>query len=285
MNTKLKRLIIVAETIKNTLKKGIFGMKKKMFVIGLILLIGFTAHVTVKAEVDEKQPEQTVEQIAAILEEANGYYDKRAEAGMIKQAVAAYKKILEQDAGHYEAVWRLARSLFWMANHEDDNQKALEYLTQAETITRKITEIYPKGCDGQYWYAVSMGRAAERRGIFNSLFAIGPMHETMMKIIEIDTEHGGAYHLLGVLYRKAPGWPLSLGDINKSLKYAEMALKYKPESTLVVLDYGKTLEAMGKKEEARKQYEKVQTMPGKPDRQPETAEDKEKAKAILAKMR
>jgi tetratricopeptide (TPR) repeat protein len=220
-----------------------------------------------------------------MLAEANQDYDQRGQEGMLAKAVTLYQAIRKDDPQNYEAGWRLSRALFRLANKTKDDQQALRYLAEGENIGKNLSETYPQGRDGLYWYGVCMGRAAERRGIMNSLFAVGPMHDIMEKILKLNPHDAFAHHFLGILYRKAPGWPLSLGDKNKSLEEAQAAAMSEPGSTVILLDLGRTYLDLGKKEEAKKLFQQILEMPGLPDMQPETAEDKEDAKALLENLK
>lgn len=244
-------------------------------------------------EENKQQPEKSQEEVRAVgadniavrLQTAKDFYDKRDQAGMNDQAIEEYRALLAEQPMHYEAGWQLARALYWKANQEKNRTQALTYLAEGEKITKQLTEKYPDKKNGLFWYGVSLGRAAELRGVLNSLFAVGPMHDTMKKILATKPQDPDAHHFLGVLYRKAPGWPLSLGDSKKSLHHAELAVQYNPDDVLNVLDYGRTLLAHGKREEAKTQFERVLTMPGLPDRQPETKDYKKEAEQELAKIK
>ncbi len=257
--------------------------KAGMMMVTLLMVIGGMLPVF-GAETAPVETVVTQQHVDPLLAEANSAYDQRGQEGMLTKAVETYQTILKQEPDQYEAGWRLCRALFRLANKTKDNQQALTYLAQGEALGKNLAEKYPERRDGLYWYGVCMGRAAERRGIMNSLFAIGPMHDIMEKILKLDPHDAFAHHFLGILYRKAPGWPLSLGDKNKALEHGQAAAMSEPGSTVILLDLGKTYLEMGKKEEAKKLFQQILEMPGLADMQPETEEDKEEAKILLEKM-
>jgi len=63
--------------------------------------------------------------------------------------------------------------------------------------------------------------------------------------------------VLGRIYFKAPAWPISVGDKKKSLQHLETAVRLAPENSTNHLYLAETWLAMGRKEEARTELEKV----------------------------
>ncbi len=236
---------------------------------------------TVTAE--DATPAAAALPVAKLLTQAQAWYDQRETAGTIEEAIALYKKVLAQDPNHYEALWRLARCYWWHGDHSPRNQQ-VDIYGAGELIGKRAAEANPQAVDGFYWWGVCQGRASEVRGIFNSLFAVDPIRKSMERVLELDPEHGLAHHVLGVLYRKAPGWPLSCGDGNKSLTYARQAVEYAPDNVLPYVGLAKTLIAKGEKEEAKTLLKKTLELPGPPDKQPETKKDQETARKLLEKL-
>ncbi len=146
---------------------------------------------------------------------------------------------------------------------------------------KQILIAYLKGAKNEVWII----QAAEERGILNSLFAVDGIARSMEKALAINPKDGNAQHVLGVLYRKAPGWPLSRGDMKKSLEYARAAVADKPDVVLHHLGLAETLVAMGQKEEAKMILQKCIELPGPADFQPETKLDREKARSLLATLK
>ena len=94
-----------------------------------------------------------------------------------------------------------------------------------------------------------------------------------------------AHHILSELYRKAPGWPLSFGDRDKSLKEALLAVKYGPDYTYTHLGLGKIYKEMGRIESARLEFEKVIDMQLHIDYEPEGRANKVEASTLLNELR
>lgn len=217
----------------------------------------------------------------AILEEAGRWYDQRgADQQSVSKAVALYQQRLTNHPTDFQALWRLARCYWWMGDHAEEG-KRIALFDQGKALAEKAQQAAPDKSEGYYWAGVCLGRAAEERGVMNSLFAVDGIAKSMEKAIAIDPKDGTAQHVLGVLYRKAPGWPLSRGDMKKSLAFAQQAVANRPDVVLHYIGLAETLAAMGKKAEAKDALKQALELPGPEDLQPETKRDQAKARELL----
>jgi tetratricopeptide (TPR) repeat protein len=268
--------------------------------IALLALIGFLTTAAVAETTQESTPTRpkansltatavpTIAidspEVASLLTQANDLYDQRdpnPELSQVKAAIAAYEQVLAQNPQHYEALWRLARCYWWQGDHSPKG-KEIELYDKGKLYAQRAQQTAPEKEKGYYWFGVNEGRAGEIRGIFNSLFAIEPIRQAMQKVLSLTEEKdGSAHHVLGVLYRRAPGWPLSCGDINKSLDHARQAVEFSPDEVAPRVDLAKTLIAKGQKDEARKLLLEALELTGPADLIPETKKDKIKAQTIL----
>jgi len=83
--------------------------------------------------------------------------------------------------------------------------------------------------------------------------------EGLEKLIKNDLGccNGYAVFFLGRYYFKLPSFPISIGNVNKSKQYLEIALKHNPHLITVYLALADTLYGMGKKHEALSLLEKA----------------------------
>lgn len=218
--------------------------------------------------------------VAPDLSAADAHWSARAELSEARAAVAAYRSATEQAPDAYEAWWRLARACWWLGDHVPRSE-CLAVFDQGKASAEKAVALDPKRIEGHYWLGVCLGRTGEERGILNSLFMVDPIAKSMEACLRIDPKYGRAQHVLGVLYRKAPGWPLSRGDMNKSLDYARQAVANAPELVITHIGLAETLMALGRKDEARQELKLALALPGPKDEQPETAKDKAEATRLL----
>jgi tetratricopeptide (TPR) repeat protein len=214
------------------------------------------------------------------LAAAEAHWAARAQLDEARAAVAAYQAATAASPGSYEAWWRLARACWWLGDHVPKSE-CLAVYDQGKAAADRAVALDPGRVEGHYWLGVCLGRTGEERGILNSLFMVDPIAKAMEACLAIDPKYGRAQHVLGVLYRKAPGWPLSRGDMNRSLEYARSASANASEAVITHVGLAETLIALGRKDEARQVLTKALELPGPADEQPETAKDKAEAARLL----
>ncbi|MCD6578071.1 hypothetical protein J7L48_01190 [bacterium] len=173
--------------------------------------------------------------------------------------------------------------------------KAYYYLGHNAKKKRERMSIFTKGIEradkailqndkntvALYYKAAILGKYGEAKGILKSLALVKPIKKLCNKIIEIDPNYAGAYHILGVMYRKLPGF--AGGDKDKSYEYLKKSTELEPTFSLHFLELADTLKAMKKKDEAIKYYNMVINDDFPKDRI-EEAKDKKEAKEIIDKL-
>ena len=93
---------------------------------------------------------------------------------------------------------------------------------------------------------------------------------------------GSADRALGRWYFKVPG--LFGGSNKKSEEHLRKALTYNPQSVISHIFLADTLADLGRKDEARKEYQAAIDAPPDPDWIPEDARFKEQAKQSLQRL-
>ena len=139
-----------------------------------------------------------------------------------------------------------------------------------------------KNINALYYKAAIMGKYGETKGILKSLALVKPIKKICKDIIKIDPKYAGSYHILGVMYRKLPGF--AGGDKEKSYEYLKKATELEPTFSLHFLELANTcLKMKGKKEEALKYYKIVLNGDFPKDRI-EEKKDKQEAKNKIEKI-
>jgi hypothetical protein len=106
--------------------------------------------------------------------------------------------------------------------------------------------------------------------------------ETVLKI-DRDFQQGSADRALGRWYLKVPR--LFGGSKDKSVEHLKQSLTYDPASTASHYFLAETYLEMDRENEARQEAQKVLDLPVNPEWAPEDREFKQKAKALLARLR
>ncbi len=129
-----------------------------------------------------------------------------------------------------EILWRISRATLAIGDElkadgaSDDIlfatfEEGQEYANEAIA-----TAAVPRG----YVYRASnVGRWGETKGPLNSLSKAKPMRDDFTYVIDTLSvmDDTIAWYVLGQLYYKLPGWPISFGDINTAISYTRMAIE------------------------------------------------------------
>lgn len=165
-------------------------------------------------------------------------------------------EITEQDENCGWAYGLLAEIYYWMGETADAEDK-LFYYDKGVEYGEQGVEVDEDSLEANFWLAVNYGSYGNEKGIMKSLSLISPIKDLSEKCIELDESYfyGGAWRVLGRLYHKAPGFPLSIGDNKKALEYFEKALEFGPKFYLNHLFIAELYISERKKDKAREHLE------------------------------
>lgn len=223
------------------------------------------------------------EDLQGLLKAGDEAWVKRDEAGQLGKAVELYEKALKQEPEDYTALWRLARAYEWLGKHAKQNKLAL--LEKGKSYSEHALKVNDQGWEGHYWQAALIGRIGEAKGILNSLFMVKPMKAELDRVVALNPNDAGAHYVLSLLYWKVPGRPLSIGDKQKALEEAKLAVKLEPANTQYRLGLGEAYLARKDKAAARQAFEVVLALPPTPDDPVQSGFDRQDAEAYLAKLK
>jgi tetratricopeptide (TPR) repeat protein len=222
-------------------------------------------------------------QLPEKLAEAQKAYDGRKDPASMQKAIDLWKKVLEEDPANVEAAWKLSRAAVWWGDHAAKDKKESAH-KQGMAWGELAVKAGPKNPEAIYWLAANMGSYGRAHGIMESLSMIKPMKEKCEQIFRIDPSYWRAHMLLGMLYRKAPGWPISIGDDDKAVKELEAAVKIAPSIPRALYELGLGYLEAGKEDRAKETLKKAIDAPPEPEFELESVETKEKARKKLAEL-
>jgi hypothetical protein len=132
-------------------------------------------------------------------------------------------------AAQAEVQWRLARAA---DNVGDTDYKAkaitadqaLKIFEEGESWADKAIKSNPALAEAYFWKSASMGLWGQTKGVLDSLFKAGPMHDNLKIALQYDPEYVDAFYVLGELFEKVPGWPLSFGNVEYSVSLGRKAI-------------------------------------------------------------
>ena len=211
-------------------------------------------------------------------------YEDRAQLASGLEAAAIWEQRLTRDGRDFEAGWKLARACYWLGSHvlADARRKQYERGIAAATRAAAINSRRP---EGHFWMAANMGAMAESFGLRAGLRYRGAVKRELETALALDPsyEDGAADRALGRWYLRVPGW---LGGSKKaSVEHLQRSLTYDPGSAASHFFLAETFVAMDRTEDARRELQEVLDAPFHPDWVPEVNEFKQKARALLEKLR
>ncbi|MCX8028722.1 MAG: TRAP transporter TatT component family protein [Brevinematales bacterium] len=179
-----------------------------------------------------------------------------------KKAYEHYKDLFTKNKNNYEIAWKFCAYArfygFYFLKDKKEREMVFEEAKDAGEIAVKLN---PESIEANYFLGVAYGSYAQEKGVMNSLFLAGPIVDLMTKVIKKNPSYrdGSAYMVRANVYSKAPGWPMSIGDVNKAISDFENAIKYENKSAY--RNYAEFLINRGDKSKARQIIEKALSLP------------------------
>ena len=225
-----------------------------------------------------------------LLEKANTAYAQFDNQAALK----LYAEILEESPEHYEAMWRLARAHADVGKTLEDDPKRAYYL-KADSIASRCISLYPDSAQAHFVKAIALGRRALFEGGKKKVELSKEIEIAAKRTIELNPNHGGAYHVLG-------RWNYGIATLNWFLKAAakviygglpngtlegavdafQKAIIAEPDLIIHRLELARTLIELDRYEDARNHLNKVLELKPK---QWEDEKHAEEAKQMLKKIR
>ena len=214
-------------------------------------------------------------------DDPDALYRDRASIASARSAAAIWATQVKTDPKNFEAAWKLARTMYWLGNHESTEAARRSALERGIDAARTATTLKPDRPEGYFWSAANMGTLAESFGLRQGLKYRGQIKDALETVLKIDPsfQRGSADRALGRWYYKVPG--LFGGSKKKSEEHLRKSLTYDPNSTVSHYFLAETLFELDRDTEAREELKKVLSAPFDPDWDAEDREYKQKAAARL----
>lgn len=243
-------------------------MVQKQWIVPFLSLIVLLSIGTCTALADDLSAKvKKIEELMAI-----------GEAAAFQQAAPIVEELLAKYPNTYEVLWKAAKFYEKSARFTAAPLKAYE---KGKALAEKAVSLFPDRVEGHYWLASLMGRVGEEKGILNSLFMVKPMKAELDRCLEIDPKFPDTYYVLGLLYWKVPGWPVSIGDKKLAVQYAAQAVQLRPESFVFRWGLYEAYQAAGKRQEAESTLQQIIKQPAAAGYEKEAVEYKAKAREKL----
>jgi hypothetical protein len=211
-------------------------------------------------------------------------YADREHLQSVLDAASVWESRLKGNPKDFESAWKLARACYWLGGHVAADARRAQYERGIEA-GRQASVLQANRPEGYFWMAANMGAMAESFGLRAGIKYRGPVKKALETVLTIDRgfQQGSADRALGRWYLKVPR--LFGGSKDKSVEHLKQSLTYDSTSTASHFFLAETYLEIDRKDEARQEIQKVIDGPVNPEWAPEDREFKQKAKALLDRLK
>lgn len=237
------------------------------------------------AQEHPNQPPNPMEPYRRLMMTADHLYTLRADLNTARQAYDTYKKAVRQKPDAYEALWKTAKTGFYLMEVIKDKKQKKAIVNECVRFAKAAVKLKPGGVEGHFWLGVNYTKVGEIKGILKALFLIRPIKKEMRKVIALDDtfEGGGAYVVLARVYAMVPG---ILGGSKKEARTLyQKARTLSPANTLNLLFMAENYWNLKEKVLAIKTLEDLVAMEPEPRWVPESRLHKREARRLLRSYR
>lgn len=149
---------------------------------------------------------------------------------VVEIALVEARDAWEADTNRVDAAWILARAAFDCAEVAESDDARRHYADEGAEAARQALALDGKSAAGHYYLAMNLGQEARTRRL-GALKLVDRMedHFTTAATLDPAFDHAGPHRNLGLLYREAPGWPVSIGNRKKAEKHLQKAFELAPD--------------------------------------------------------
>lgn len=220
---------------------------------------------------------------AATLEQADRLlFDPQLDTNKALQALTIYESLLPPSGQErLPVLTRLARASFFLGDISEKRQRR-PYYEQGRQFAQTILQEYPGRVEGHYWLGMNLAGLADVNRM-QGMRLLPQILESLERAASLEPgyDQAGALRVLGRIYYEAPGRPISVGNIGKSLDLLTKATALAPDNSTNHLYLAETLLKLKREDQAREELQKVLNASQNADGPRGLAADRLKAKNIL----
>jgi tetratricopeptide (TPR) repeat protein len=159
-------------------------------------------------------------------EAANRIFAARAEAEWHRM-----QKQFQLHPDDDAAAWQLARACYKFNDFATNNAGRAELAGQGIAACRQLLARGSNSAPAHYYLGLELGMLADTKRNLAAYKLVREMERELKTAVELDArfDYAGPARCLGLLYRDAPGWPVSIGSRRKAREWLENAAKLAPD--------------------------------------------------------
>jgi hypothetical protein len=129
------------------------------------------------------------------------------------------------------AAWQFARACFDFNDFATNNAGRATLANQGIAACRQLLACESNSVPGHYYLAIELGQLADTRRNLAAFKMVREMEREFKTAGDLDEhfDYAGPARCLGLLYRDAPGWPVSIGSRHKAREWLEQAVQLAPD--------------------------------------------------------
>jgi tetratricopeptide (TPR) repeat protein len=166
------------------------------------------------------------------------------------------------------------------------SRQAMGYYQQGQSCAETLIREAPGRVEGHYWLAMNLCGQADVGGKLLGHRLLPRILEELKRAIGLDEgyDQAGAHRVLGRICYEAPGWPLSVGDLQKSRQHLQAAVRLAPNTSTNHLYLAQTLIRLQDNPAAVRQLEQVLKSTRGAVKPQDLEEDRREAKRLLGEI-
>jgi len=146
-----------------------------------------------------------------------------------QEAYLAAKKDFEGGADRFPAALEYGRSAFEWAKYAQEKGDQLRIAEEGVGACEAAITLKPRSAEAHYYLGMNLGQVASVKR-FSALGLVKEMVDAFEAARGLDqtVDYAGPDRNLGLMYFKAPGWPISVGDKEAARRHLERAVELDP---------------------------------------------------------
>jgi tetratricopeptide (TPR) repeat protein len=127
--------------------------------------------------------------------------------------------------------WQFARACYDFNDFATNNAGRATLANLGIAACRQLLACEPNSAPGHYYLAIELGQLADTRRNLAAFKMVREIEREFKTADDLDEhfDYAGPARCLGLLYRDAPGWPVSIGSRHKAREWLEQAVKLAPD--------------------------------------------------------
>jgi tetratricopeptide (TPR) repeat protein len=153
-------------------------------------------------------------------------------AARAEQAFARAQKQFADHPGDASAAWQLGRASYDWAEFATNTTQRADIAQAGIGACQRLIARDPKSAPGHYYLAMDFGELAEAEEPSLAAYKlIKDIEREFKTAADLDEkfDFAGPTRCLGLLYRDAPGWPVSIGNKRKAREWLDRAAALAPD--------------------------------------------------------